>query len=751
MRELDLPKGFYEIEFSVEIPTFPVDSLYFDWRGTRTGPWDYSWLPGNEGQLLLPYAELSINGQHRGGARMVIPRADELERKEFRSIIGFSLDHDGPVRLELIVAKYDVIWKNFAIHRMANMLAPADVKEFHVQNAKFWLPNETLSSVKQRWDRAPWGKHLDWALERFEHLQAPHSLAERKALAPEIAKVIPDSDCCIFPGQYLSALCLRHQVKGRDGDWQQILRWVDGLIALEFWGKDADKDGRDHNNDLTAAFDMLGLVTAVNWYGGKLGQDRYRAALKKIRYQVDQMVQWIITARSSWPRTAAQNHAYYGYQTVLLGSLALLEHEPIAAEWLGLALRGFKAFLAELPADGTYGEGMGYENFALLGLLPSLMLLEQLTDQPWVPRDWIGKHVQVALDLLPPKAKPGFSIGDGDNSNPIFLPLLAWVLQHMPADSLAATSTKTLLQHLNSDGFDIYERGWMFIWPALWGNEISDDPSPLGKASRPAQSLAVHRDSGHCLFGLSEQSKAYFLAGPPGGHRLCRREFHPYAFGHHHPEAGAVLLNVAGQWVLTDTGYTYRKASSDHNVLTIGGQGQHNDGWVWMTEPPPGFNPPEVIVSEHKEYSEAWLDLAAYYPRRLGLVSWVRRVLAVYQMGLIVVDDVVCERPAKLAIRWLSEQPWQATTLKDCSAYRMNLHQHSNAFFVPIGTSGSIRMTTIEPPKPQAAAARRFFGLELEAEKCAHQVWTSAFLLPGITDLPTINAGIMEWRNVRIP
>ena len=741
-----LPQGVYEVEFTLTIPGFDSRKLYYEWAGQMTGPWDYSWLPENEGALLLPLADLYIDGRQSGRTRVFIPQRDCLERGLFRGILGFRQDHDGEVTLELRASDATARCETMEVRRVWDLAATYRREAFHLDGQKFWLTDGIAGRVRQQWSTSRWGQHLDRALEGFKDLEPPRSQGELKAMGPALKKVVTNIDTVVFPGHYLSALALRFVAQGRESDWEQMMRWFDAIIDLQVWGLDADPDGRDHNNDLAAAHEMFGVAVVLSWFGERLGEKRLTAARKKVRYQVGEMVKWIVSARSSWPGVFTQNHTYYGYQTVLLGSLLLMDQDEEALEWVNIAAMGFKKFAQELPSDGTFQEGQGYECFGLLGLLPGLLLLEQVTHAQWMPREWVRKHLGACTDLMPPGVVPGLAIGDGDNVPPAFLPLVAWQLHDAGGGTAGADTARRLVRRLNRYKYDFFGLDFMpsSFWFALWGDTQCDAPESLGN-EEPATGVAVHTDSGHVIIDLTPEAKLYFLAGPPSGHRLLRREHHPYTYGHHHPDAGDVLLNVAGNWVLADTGYTYAKRSSEHNVLTVRGQGQHNDGYVWTAEPPAEMNPPEVQVFQEADCACARLDLACYYPSRLGLSSWIRRVYGVYGKGVVVIDDVLCEQPSDLTLRWGSERPWEklgATYQTSCGT--------ENVRFCSWGSIGNVAVRQIVPCKPKSSAARVWHALELSPPApVVRWVCVSAFVLPGSDVEPVYTGEEMNWGHWR--
>lgn len=366
-----------------------------------------------------------------------------------------------------------------------------------------------------------------------------------------------------------------------------------------------------------------------------------------------------------------------------------------ALHWLQIATSAFKRFTDHLPSDGTYHEGIGYIDFGLTGLIPSLMLLEQLTDQTWLAHDWLNAHFTAMNDLLPMHHGQGFDIDDGDHCLPFNPAFTMWAWRHASDSSTRQAAGQLLAKvaahntnRLNNPQW-IAEKYWRLLFcPQLTAlKENLPTPQPATWKSKLLPS------AGYCLFNLGKHQHAFFLTAPPHGHELFKRERHTYAYGHHHPDTGNVLLIDDGKWILSDTGYNYCKTSREHNVLLVDGQGQHNDGYVWMPPPPWDIKPTHVELDQHTGHSLAKIDLSYIYPKSLGLDSWVRTVYA-SEDCLVIVDQMQSARPAKFTISWGSDEPWKK--------------QSDNTYTHPMGW----RMTPFGDPcqitQQRVTPARRF-------------------------------------------
>lgn len=687
--------GLYEIHYEFHAPDFDSESMIFDWRGRKTGPWDYAPYGPKNGECLLPKVHFKTNEGFEMQARVFIPRREALDKKRFAGRLGFRLHEAGEVTIELSASE-NVEWTHAEFVRVDDFadhsLRAADFKT----NCRFFLSDQKLSQLKGNWGRSTWCRHLDRILNDCGRFSPPTNLADaRKVSSVYLQTDATYDDDVLFWGTYLAGLSLRSLALNNPEDIEQLISWVDALVELPIWGNSDDPFGRDHNNDLTADFNMIGLVLALNWNGHHFGPERIQRIQEKIHYQARAMLKWIIHARSSWPGVKTQNHAYFGYQTLLLAGAALLhrdrEYQAEALDWLQIAGAAFKRFTANLPSDGSYHEGYGYIAFGLFGLMPPLFLLEQITDRAWLPMQWLTEHFPAMNDMMHNDAQRGFDIDDGDGYAPCNLAMTIWAWQNAPNVKTSHAAGQILAKlRQGREEIDLEpNRTMQHLWRLILTPEVTDLGDSLPALQAESWSHRLLPTGGCCIFRPTTQSKAYFLTAPPHGHEQFKNENHTYAYGHHHPDVGNLLLVDNGQWVLADTGFTYCKASSEHNVLLVNDQGQFNDRYVWMAPPPWDIQPNRVRVEESKAQVRASIDIAYIYPKELGLISW-KRTVYVNSGCLTCCDEIQSKEPSIFTLNWGSELPW--TKLTDSTFSLPNRWRFSH-----IGDPIHVEMETVNP------------------------------------------------------
>ncbi|AHF94280.1 hypothetical protein OPIT5_10395 [Opitutaceae bacterium TAV5] len=732
-----LDEGLYEIAYRFAAPGFDIGSLYFDWMNHRTGPWDYAppFAP-NRGQCLLPHVSLAVDPDGiRTKARVFIPRTPELEARVFTGRIGFHVDSPREVSVQLATDLEDVDWQGCELTRFDGFLADYTKDDFRT-GQRFWLSPGMPDTLARTWGRSPWSCWLDAILNDCAGVRAapPRTPEEARNICTTLGTKHVYEDSVIFPGNYLASLSLRLLVGNRPEDAEQLIRWVDGLVDLPYWGFTADPIGADHNNDLTADFNMLGLAIALNWHETRLGPERTARVVDKIAFQAEAMLGWIVHARSSWPGTVSQNHTFFGHQTLVLAGLALLGRHDRALHWLNVAIPAFRRFTAALPPDGSYHEGIGYIGFGLLGLMPSLMLLQQYTGEPFIPEAWLEKHWEVAEKLLPEDSSEGFFTDDADGALPFLLPLALWEFARRPGSSRTRMRVEGILGRFcqcNARRQPAHRLAGNF-WTCVWAPHLETTDFRITPA--PPRTCEYLDDCGWLILNLGPKTKAYFLTGPAHGYNLFGKEQHTYCYGHHHPDVGNVLFNHDGKWLLADSGYTWAKLGSEHNLLLVNGHGQHNDGHVWLAPPPFDFAPARLKLTENENTVRGEIDLECYYPRSLNLEKWRRIVIGVPGKGMAVIDDVRLSEDAELVLSWGSDYPWREesagvhVTTAPGDACRLALHGHGETRFPETVIPARKYVEIVQDGRPWHAIRVR------PAAPVRSHRFITIFRLPGIDD-----------------
>ena len=716
--------GLYEINFSFTYPEFVTESMYFDWQGRRTGPWDYAPYGEHTGDCLLPCVYLIRNGIKTTKSRVFIPRQEELDKHWFNGKIGFYVEQ--PEELELCLGTdSSVKWDEANISRVDDFCDDTITRDGLDVSGRLWIDDHKLATLLGNWPQSPYSQKLEKNLDCCCKLAPPPTLKQARVI---VSEYLPEEckleDNCSFYGDYLAALSLRVLISNRGGDVKQLFDWIDTLIELPVWGNSDDPNGRDHNNDLTADINMLGLATALSWHGHCFGEERLNKVKEKIAYQAEQMFKWITSARSSWPGTSTQNHAFFGFQTLLLSGVSLIDDDPRALSWIQIAAAAFRKFASHLPSDGSFHEGVGYISYGLQGLMPSLFLLEQITGKKWIPETWLENHWIAMNQLAPEDISNGFALDDGDKAIPCFMPIALRALKHTDSKK-ALKAVRELLLKLTNSNKGLQGKWFIgYFWALIMAPEIVDIKAELPAVCDHAPLQSYLPAAGYFIFTPQPDLKACFLTAPPHGFELFKKERHTYCYGHHHPDTGNILLNYRGKWALADTGYTFCKASSEHNVLLLDGQGQHNDTYVWMPPPPWNIDPQPAEVEEHPWGVLAAAELSCHYPSKLGLNKWRRSFYGFKDGAMVVVDEVEANEAGIFTISWGSDFVWEKEKDGFCNESGIKLLLPDNDIslvcedIIPskrfLKTTATWHALRLNSPKPETS--RRFVSIFVPAD-----------------------------------
>lgn len=726
----DLAVGVYELRYSFTAPGFDPESTNCLFDGRRTGPWDYApWGTSNDGDCLLPKVTLRSSTGEVATARVFIPRESELRERFFNGRIGFRVAGEGATELR-ITTSLPVQWRSAEFMKIGDFsdtgLARSDFK----LPQRFFLSDRGLETLRGNWKTSAWAAELDSILDDCGRFPPPRTLADARRVVSRYLKTSRRyEDDVIFWGDYLATLSLRTLVLEREEDFRRLVEWTDALVDTPVWGDSDDPQGRDHNNDLTADFNMFGLVIAFNWHGGRFGHDRCVRIKEKIAYQAAEMLRWIVGSRSSWPGATTQNHAFFGYQTLVMAGAALLDDPayPQALDFLRIGGAAFRRFVQALPSDGSYHEGLGYISFGLQGLIPGCLLLTQLTGRNFLPDRWLDAHIRAMNAITPEHPGRGFFFDDGNGYFPANDFVTVWMRQRADDPEVRRAASELLLKFRRYREIQSRDEHSLChdFWKLVLAPEVTDPAALLPDREAPVRKDAVLLEAaGIFSVRLPGERQVYFHSAPPHGHEQYRNEKHTYSYGHHHPDTGNVTLFDRGRWVLADTGYTVRKSSSEHNVLLVNGRGQYNDNYVWMAPPPFDLNPTRAGGAEADGVFQAENELAWIYPPEAGLRSWVRRV-KVSDDFLLVEDRIALERPAPLCLSWVSELPWSpsgAAAAENASGWK----------FAATGSEVGISSETIRPVRRMPEGeAQLWYALRLHSPEAVTR-WCvrSLFLAP---------------------
>ena len=369
-------------------------------------------------------------------------------------------------------------------------------------------------------------------------------------------------------------------------------KWTLAAIDYEPWGYTFNKP----NTDLAAGH----LLYAIGWAYDLL-YDRFTPAERdRIRSSLERHADLVYDAFAPKPKQRfefTQNHDFIPTAGLAVAALALMGESPNAEKWAALARAHHHRAGQLLSPDGFYYEGMEYWIFSATWLVRFMDAWEHSTGESLWDRGQFRNWKYLIAHIVMPDGQTVFDFGDvwqgpltrakqGDDfareyptgtlkSN--FNVLYRVAARFTDPEAQAVAARCAAFGHTNQ------EEWWTLLW-----RDPDLKPSPMS-----AIPTSHHfEDSGVAFFRTSWNADATAIAlkaGPPEGHRVARLlasipEW-KLSSGHAHPDAASFIIWANGRYVTGDTGYAGQPQARHHNTITVGGQGQGDEGDhdVWKT------------------------------------------------------------------------------------------------------------------------------------------------------------------------
>jgi hypothetical protein len=348
-----------------------------------------------------------------------------------------------------------------------------------------------------------------------------------------------------------------------------------------------------------------------------------------------------------------QNHTYVPMIGLAAAALVLLDQEPRAAGWLAFARRVMDCCRAVLPEDGYYYEGTGYWEYAFHWHVRYADLIGRATGTDAFDLAMFARNHLFAAHLSLPGPPWLFDIGDTGNGTgkrtdkPQFG---RKGMLHRMAAARRDPVAQGVAEHLRAAGGEWEDAGMQFLWY---------DPT---LASEPVARLPTfHQFTDHGVVSWrsswdADATVLLFKCGPPLGYaaeaKLAAMPAWRPNTGHAHPDIGMFWLYARGAYLATDTGYSGRKRTRDHNTILVDGQGMGADQSYWVYSGFPDRDIPYAtwtgakLEKVHLEpaYAYALADFSRVYDKALGGLS-IRRHLIASADAVIILDDLAGDRP----------------------------------------------------------------------------------------------------------
>lgn len=447
----------------------------------------------------------------------------------------------------------------------------------------------------------------------------------------------------------------------RDAAHQKAAKaWTLAAIDYEPWGYTTNKP----NTDLAAGH----LLYAIGLSYDLLYNEFTPAERARIRASLERHAELVYAEFAPKPGRKlnfTQNHDFIPTSGLAIAALALMGESPNAEKWAALARAHHHRAGQLLSPDGYYYEGMEYWIFSSTWLVHFLDAWEHSTGENlWDRGQFKNWKYFLAHEILP-DGKAVVDFGDiwqgpltraqqGEDyarEYPTGTLKSNFNVMYRVAAHFKDAEAQAVAARMAGFGQTNQEEWWTLLW-----RDATLAPAPMS-----AIPLTHHfEDSGVVMSRTSWNTDATaiaFRAGPPEGHRvttlLAQVPEWRLSSGHAHPDAASFIIWARGHYLTGDTGYAGQPQARHHNTITVGGQGQGDEGDhdVWAKMDQAALNTIRITaVDKTATGLSIQADAAGAYPSSAGLTRFHRTFVMTGTDQFSVTDTI--ETRAPKTIEW---------------------------------------------------------------------------------------------------
>jgi len=458
----------------------------------------------------------------------------------------------------------------------------------------------------------------------------------------------------------ISGASLAYAVERNPAYLKSAKAWVLAAIDYEPWGYTTNKP----NTDLAAGH----LLYAIGWAYDLLYNDLTPAERTRIRTSLERHASLVYDEFAPKPNRKhnfTQNHDFIPTAGLAVTALALMGESPEAEKWAAVARAHHHRAGQLLSPDGYYYEGMEYWIFSSTWLVHFLDAWEHSTGESLWDRGQFRNWKYYLAHAILPDGQTVVDFGDiwqgpltrakqGDDyarEYPTGTLKSNFNVLYRVAARFQDPQTQAVAARMAAFGQTNQEEWWTLLW-----RDAALAPSPMSTIP-----LSHHfEDSGVVYYRTSWNTDATavaFKAGPPEGHRvttlLSQVPEWRLSSGHAHPDAGSFIIWARGRYLTGDTGYAGQPQARHHNTITVGGEGQGDEGDhdVWPKMDQAALNSVRITLMQATAGGlRVEADAAGAYLPATGLAKF-HRTLIVTGADQVTVTDAIETRTPK-TIEW---------------------------------------------------------------------------------------------------
>lgn len=436
------------------------------------------------------------------------------------------------------------------------------------------------------------------------------------------------------------------------------------LLAYSRW----DQWGENNLRGLGHAHMLFGTSVAYDWLYDYLTPSERAVVAARVGDRAQELYEASAAERYNsdwgnwWRASYLQNHYAIVHSALGIAGLALLDEDERAQNWVDQALSKYRRLQFSLNriGDGSWHEGIAYQNYTLTMLLPFFTAVQKNLDIDIAPDAYMRSYPYWRMyNYLPGTGENALTHGNFDLSwvnsfnPPGILRYVAARYDSGHAEWVARRLIETVGREVSVDTAPWYV--FEFIYYDAGVAPQPPDEMPLSYVFTDMQAVIWRTgwDEDALVFGLysgsfgGEFASQTFVHGTYPWNPPCRQTGCSLNVGHNHADANNFSLYRGGSWLIHETTGVNQTATSLHNTLLIDGAGQYR---------PPSSNFGEVVedfvdrsgrirtaVSSH-----GFDYLAAEAVQRYDiddLTEFTRHVLFVRSGYFIMLDNLSAEMP----------------------------------------------------------------------------------------------------------
>jgi hypothetical protein len=392
-----------------------------------------------------------------------------------------------------------------------------------------------------------------------------------------------------WAGNQLIAFAFTYVITGERKYFELTLRHLLAYADWPHWG-DVGECGE---RTLGFGHMLLGNAIAYDWLYNDLSFAARGAIGSSLARRTDELYEASSSSTNRWQnwwrRSYIQNQHLHIHAALGIAALVLEDHSR-SERWLSQATANAKRTrdLLEGITDGTWHEGMLYQNYALTPTLSFLYNLRKLHGQDLIPHNYLQKYIYWRLyNLRPGTWMHAMSFANFEWN---------WGASYAPQNLMRFTASEYnngygeyVAQHLirESGRLNSPSETPYYVFEFFYYNPLQ---APLPPSDLPLNRTFRDLEAVIWRTGWSDDDLIFAMkVGPYGGRSAFSkfisraypfegdlRGYSSFNVDHDHDDAGTFYLYRGG----TDLGSEHvgsgRNSTSFHNTLLIDGEGQYH-------------------------------------------------------------------------------------------------------------------------------------------------------------------------------